>query len=356
MKIQAQIRTPEGETLVRGIANGVWAEAFADPDVIIGEDMWATPGLVDAHSHLAGDSMPHLASPTDLLAATRRAGEALDAGVTLLYDKGWSDETVLELIDQVDPTRRPHIEAAGIMISTPDGYYPGFGKEIDPVDIAAEVGSAIGGRAHWVKLIGDWPRRGVGPQANFTESQLEAAVETAESKGTRVAIHTMAREVPSMAVRAGVHSIEHGLFLEEDDLDRLAARGGIWVPTICQVEATARSLRSGSSGEVLLEEGVSNACRLIPLAVEAGVTVLAGSDLGITTADIVEEVLRIAACGIDERSALWIAAGAGHEAAGRTVSFEVGSAADAVFFSENPLDDLDVLRHPAQVIREGVML
>lgn len=356
MKIQAHLQTPAGETLIRGVANGLWVDAFADPDVTIGIGMWAIPGLVDGHSHLAGDAMPHLSSPTDIGSATRRAGEALDAGVTLLFDKGWSDETALDLIEQVDSSSRPHIEAAGTIITAPDGYYPGFGRVIDPMDIAAEVESAIGDRADWVKLIGDWPRRGVGPRANFTESQLATAVEAAESRGARVAIHTMAREVPSMAVSAGVHSIEHGLFLGEDDLDRLAGRNGIWVPTLSQVEATAASLRPGSSGQVLLEEGIANACRLVALALEAGVTVLAGSDLAVSTAHVADEVLRLAACGIDASSALWVAAGGGHEAASRSSKFETGFPSDAVFYDENPLDDLDVLRHPKHVIREGVLV
>ncbi|MDX1469728.1 MAG: amidohydrolase family protein, partial [Acidimicrobiia bacterium] len=305
--------------------------------------------------HLAGDAMPHLSSPTDLEAATLRAEEALGAGVTLLFDKGWSDETVLDLVDRVDPTGRPHIEAAGTIISTPDGYYQGFGREIDPGDIEAEVGRAIGKRADWVKLIGDWPRRGVGPQPNFTQSQLEDAVRVAEAMGARVAIHTMAREVPAMAVAAGVHSIEHGLFLDSENLDDLAARGAMWVPTISQVEATAAELRPGSSGQALLEEGVANACRLVPLAVEAGVTVLAGSDLAVSSAEVVEEVLRIARCGVDAASALSIAAGGGHDAVGRSSRFELGFPADAVFFPENPRDDLEVLRSPAHVIRGGAL-
>ncbi len=354
--MRVHLRSPAGETVVRGIRDGIWAEDVRDPDASIGERSWAIPGLVDAHSHLAGDAMPHEASPTDIDAATKRAVEALKSGVTLLFDKGWSDETVLDLIDELDPAKRPHIEAAGKMISTPGGYYHGFGTEIDPDDIGEAVARAIGGRADWVKLIGDWPRPGVGPHANFTQTQLEAAVRTAEAQGARVAIHTMAREVPSIAVAAGVHSIEHGLFLEESDLSALAGRGGMWVPTLRQVEATAGMLRPGSSGETLLLEGVANASRLLPIALEAGVTVLPGSDLAFSAAEVVEEVLRMAQCGLDAPSVLRVAAGAGHEAAGGSSNFAVGTRADAVLLPENPLNDLNVLRHPARVIRKGTVL
>lgn len=353
MSARFVLRSPYGWTVTRGIVDGKWVEAPESADVTLGEGLWALPGLVDGHSHLAGDGMPHLSSPTDLGATERRAEEALEAGVTLLFDKGWSDETVLDLIDQVDPVRRPHIEAAGRMITNKGGYYEGFATEIDGSAIGAEVESAIGGRALWVKIVGDWPRPGMGPLSNFTEGELETAVEVATRLGARVAVHTMAREVPSIAVAAGAHSIEHGLFLTGADVDALGSRSGIWVPTLKQVEATASSLRPGSSGQALLRDGVSNACELVPAAIEAGVKVLAGTDMAVTSAEVAAEVLRLSECGISNQQALGIAGVAGHEAAGRSTMFEVGAVADAVMFPSNPLDDLAVLSEPVHVIRSG---
>lgn len=353
MSMRVVLRSPSGATVVRGVADGLWAEAPSAPEFALGEGLWALPGLVDGHSHLAGDGMPHLASPTSIEAAATRAEEALAAGVTLVYDKGWSDETALDLIDHLPPSRRPQIEAAGRMIASEGGYYAGFATEIEPADIEDQVSDAVGGRARWVKLIGDWPRAGVGPKANFSADELERAVAAARLAGARVAIHTMARDVPSMAVAAGVDSIEHGLFLHEGDLDVLAGVGGMWVPTIRQVEATAASLRPGSSGQSLLVEGIANACRLLPLAVEAGVVVLAGTDMAVPTAEVAAEAIRISECGIEPASVLQIIAGHGHESAGRSVTFELGTTADAVLYRENPMEDLGVLMHPTHVIREG---
>lgn len=353
MRTRLTLRSPFGGTVVRTIVEGRWANDGSDADVSLGEDMWALPGLVDGHSHLAGDAMPHISSPTDLQEAARRASEALAAGVTLLYDKGWSDETALDLIEHVASSRRPHIEAAGRMIANEGGYYAGFANEIDPDEIGAEVERAVGGRAAWVKLIGDWPRPGVGPQANFTIAELETAVVTARRLGARVAVHTMARDVPSIAVAAGVDSVEHGLFLQEEDLDALARRGGIWVPTLRQVEATAASLKPGSSGQKLLLDGVANVCRILPLAMEAGVVVLAGTDMAVPSAEVAAEAIRISECGVATATVLRIVAGLGHESAGRSVTFEPGTDADAVLYGENPMDDLGVLRHPLHVIRQG---
>ncbi len=168
-----------------------------------------------------------------------------------------------------------------------------------------------------------------------------------------MAIHTMAPEVPSVAVAAGVHSIEHGLFLEESDIPVLADRGGIWVPTLLQVEATAASLREGSSGQTLLLQGIANACRLLPLALEAGVIVLAGSDLGVTSAQVAAELIRLSECGVDSESLLRSAVGGGHRAAGARDGFSLGEPADAVLFPENPVNSIGVLTNPGNVIRQG---
>ena len=353
MSTRVVLRSPLGDTVIRSIVDGVWREDIADPDMLLGEGMWAIPGLVDGHSHLAGDAMPPDSSPPELAAARTRARDALEAGVTLLFDKGWSDETVLDLIEAVDATERPHIEAAGRIIASPGGYYDGFAHEIDPADLEATVAREAEGRAGWVKLIGDWPRPGIGPQQNFTSDQLEAAVQLAYQHGRRIAIHTMARDVPSVAVAAGVHSIEHGLFLTEDDLDGLAARDGIWVPTLRQVEATAASLRPGSNGQAMLAEGVANASMLLPLAVEAGVRVLAGTDMAGTSAEVAKEALRIGECGVAPLAVLGIVGLNGHDAAGRSTEFEVGSSADAVLFAADPSVELDVLGHASHVIRAG---
>ena len=202
--------------------------------------------------------------------AVRRARDAVQAGVTRAFDKGWSNLDTIRVIDEIEPEFRPDIEAAGIINAVPEGYWPDFARELTPETFEAGIKESVGEGKGWVKLIGDWPRRGIGPVANFDEAQLSRTVELAADSNARVAIHTMAREVPSVAVRAGVHSIEHGLFLTEDDLDLLGARAGMWVPTILRMEAVVTQLGAESSGGRLLREGLDNVRALMPLAAEAG--------------------------------------------------------------------------------------
>lgn len=312
--------------------------------------MWALPGLVDAHAHVASDT---LFSPGDIEAAPGRLREALAAGVTLILDKGWTDDTSIRAAESVPIEERPDFEAAEQILTVKDGYFPGFGLVVEPEGIARATTRQAKVGMGWVKLMGDWPRRGVGPVANFTTEQLSEAVSAAEDAGARVAIHTMAPEVPSHAVAAGVHSIEHGLFLTEDDIAALGARGGMWVPTVLRVEETVAQLGSESSGGRLLAAGLENIRVLLGPAVDAGVKVLAGTDLVGSPANIASEAIRLGDLGLTNRQVIDAVSVAGLDATGRDSQFGTGAPANAVLFGDDPDLNLEVLGYPQQTIRLG---
>ncbi|CAN5817367.1 amidohydrolase family protein [soil metagenome] len=334
--------------------DGFWADPVGDPDETIGEGSYALPGLVDSHAHFAAPvGKDWKTDPYEN--AVERAQHALASGVLLALDKGWSNLNTLRLIESIEPALRPEIEAAGIINTVEGGYWPDFARELttDTFDEGIRRSTAEG--SGWVKLVGDWPRRGQGPLPNFDEDQLRRAVELAGEGGARVAIHTMAREAPGMAVRAGVHSIEHGLFLDEGDLALLGARGGMWVPTIIRMEAVVAQLGESSSGGKLLVEGLDNVRRLMPLAAEAGVHLLAGTDVTIGAHDVALEALKMVEYGLPVDGALDAVSVSGYEATGRSSGFDVGAPANAVLFGEDPLLDISVLGRPEYVIRLGVV-
>lgn len=354
MNIRFTLRNAFDDPVVRDVRDGLWAEPEGEVDHEVGADLWALPGLVDAHAHLAAAELSVV--PGDIIGARSRAAAALAAGVNLVFDKGWTDDTAIRLVDEMSPDERPDMEAAARIITTEGGYFPEFGVVADKATLAAAVTAEVAAGRGWVKLIGDWPRRGIGPVSNFEQSDLEVAVGIAEAAGARVAIHAMARDTPAKAVAAGVHSIEHGLFLSEDDLGGLGARSGMWVPTVLRTEATAAQLGADSSGRRLLSEGLAGLRRLLPLAVEAGVMVLTGTDLIGEPRDVAAEALRLAALGLSNRQVVAAVSTNGYLATGRDPRFTPGTSADAVFFAAPPWDDLAVLAHPRVVMRRGRVL
>lgn len=339
--------------MIRDVVDGRWADPSSKaPQAVIGEGLWALPGLVDAHSHVGSDT---LFTPGDVAAALVRLRQSLAAGVTLILDKGWTDDTAIVAADTVPPDERPDVEAAEQILTVEGGYFPGFGKVVDPDQLSEAARRQAMAGTGWVKLIGDWPRRGVGPVANFTTGQLREAVLAAENVGSRVAIHTMAPDVPGQAVEAGVHSIEHGLFLSEDDLKTLGARQGMWVPTVLRVEETIAQLGSESSGGRLLIAGLDNTRRLLAVAVEAGVRVLAGTDLVGSPSNVASEAIRLGEFGLSNSQVIEAISKAGLATTGRDTTFAVGSPANAVLFADDPEENLETLRHPQHVVRLGAL-
>lgn len=350
MRLRVTVRVPGGETVTLDTQDGLWVEPDGVADHVI-ETRWGLPGLVDAHAHLARESLDFLGGDAD--GARLRATDALGAGVSLLIDKGWRDLTVIDLIHSVPVFDRPDIDAAGVILAVADGYWGEFARNVEPGGIEAAVATAATEGEGWVKMIGDWPRKGVGPTPNFSEDELAMAVRTAHSLNSRVAIHTMARDVPSMAVRAGVDSIEHGLFLTEDDLVDLGARGGAWVPTVLRVEAVIRQLGAESSGGRLLTEGLANVIRMLGPAVESGVAVLVGTDLAVGSHQVAAEAIRLWELGMSSHRVIESISASGLRANGRPFDFAPGAPANAVLFDEDPAADPRALAHPSHVIRLG---
>lgn len=314
---------------------------------------FALGGIADCHAHLSADGLNEVERTGDLPGIRRRAFTHLEHGVFLVVDKGWRDEVVLRLLEE-PPSARPHLQAAGRIITGPQGYFEGFAVETDDAGLSAAVAAATttGG---WVKLIGDWPQRGRGPVISFGEEALTQACEIARAAGARVAIHAMAPGTPSQAVRAGVDSIEHGLYLTVDDIALLGSRGGAWVPTIGNVQDVQRMLGGGSSGARVLGEGLKNVGRTLGLASEAGVTVLAGTDLGLGHGEVAQEAVLLKSYGLSDRAAVAAASDSAYRYLG--IPFLApGASADVVLFEGDPNRDVTELRQPVAAMRAGQIL
>ncbi len=355
MAIGLTIRTLDGTTREVSVVDGHFRPAAEHVEVEVpSARWWAVPGLADCHAHLGGGYTDDNDDPDAILARTRASAWAqLEGGVFLVADKGHSTDLTLRILDE-PPTRRPELQMAGRMIANPGGYYTGFAREVEEHELLDAVADGAGAEgATWVKLVGDWPRKGVGAITNFTEEAMHRAVEVAHRADCRVAIHAAAPETSSLAVSAGIDSIEHGLFLTSDDLVALGARGGAWVPTIAAMEGIRDMLGATSSGGKLFDEGLANVREILTEAPALGVAVLAGTDIAVPHGGIATEAARLAAYGLDGPSVVHATTGAAYDYLGVTHSFEPGAPADVLFFDADPRDDVSVLARPVFGLRHG---
>ena len=340
----------DGTSVERGVEDGRWV-AQGEGDVVDLSGLVSCPGLVDGHAHLAHADVANLV-PGDPAEIAERAFAAVSAGVHLVFDKGSCDAAVLTLTER-PLTERPHLQAAGRIVAGPAGYFPGFAVETDEAGLANVIRAAAEESAGWVKIIGDWPRKGIGPVANFSEEALGAAVRVAHAGGAKVAVHTMAPDVASIAVRAGVDSIEHGLYLTDDDIRALGARAGVWVPTVLRMEAVVAQFGPERTAGRIVSEGLDRVRSLLPAAQAAGVRVLTGTDLILATAHVAEEAIRLVDYGLTAAQAVQATCIDPWRAAGLPGGFEPGAAADLVAFRGDPTEDVTLLRRPGAVMRGG---
>ena len=343
------IRTWNDSLKQFSIKNGSWTEPGSEPVLDLAR-CWALPGLADCHAHLAADSLKDVSQVGEIEGIKRRAFAQLQSGVFLVIEKGWRDDVVLRLI-QSPPATRPELRGAGRIITGRHGYFPGFAVEVSDHELAAAVRESdpTGG---WVKVIGDWPQKGKGPVINFSEEALSDACRVAHEAGLRVAIHAMAPDTPSMAVRAGCDSIEHGLYLTDDDLQLLGQRQGAWVPTICNTEDVMSGFVAGSTAARVLGIGLNNLRKLLPMAADLGVAVMAGTDLGLAHGRVALEAIRLRDFGLSGPEAVNAAGPNAYGYLGLP-GLAMGATADLLLFETNPIDDVNTLTQPLLGIRAG---
>ena len=350
------VREPGAEPIPLVIDGG----RFTDPDdgpidrELDTAHLYALPGLADCHAHLSATSIGEMLELSDDVVrsnAKRHAWMQVEGGVLLIADKGSGTDVTLEILD-APPTERPEASMAGRMIAPAAGYYEGYGHQVEEEDLIDAVRS-VDDRSEWVKIVADWPRKGQGPVANYSEEAVAKAVEVAHAAGRRVAVHTMAPAGVRVAVDGGVDSIEHGPFLSPDDLAAVAARGGCWVPTVTNIEFLLDFLGAESSGGRIMQGALDNLRELLPAAEELGVTTLAGTDLAIPHGAIAREAIKLHEYGLSAPAASTAVSTAAYDYLGVDRRFVPGSPANAVFFDDDPNQRIKTLEEPAVIIRAG---
>jgi imidazolonepropionase-like amidohydrolase len=203
------------------------------------------PGLIDAHVHLCLDGSPDPmtsllrdSTPQLTLKAADQARRTLDAGVTTVRDMGGRDYVDFAIRDGIESglLQGPRMICSGRVVCMTGGHGWQFGREADGADeIREAVREQLKAGANFVKLIatGGVMTKGVDPGATqFTLEELSAGVEEARKAGRRTATHAQGTEGIKNSLRAGVNSIEHGFFLDDEAIDLMLEMNAYLVPTL----------------------------------------------------------------------------------------------------------------------------
>jgi imidazolonepropionase-like amidohydrolase len=379
-----------GERFVRGDI-GVDGDRIAalppaaDPDprdeVVDLDGCWLLPGLIDCHVHLT--------QPTDApdpAAASRRsdaevalftavaARRTLDAGITTARDVGGWNYVEMAVRDAVNAGELPgpRLFLAGRLLSittaTAD-YYPGMYEVADGADaVRRAVRRQLAQGADVIKVMATGAMLSSTTEdaraIQFTLDELRAAVEVAHDNYRPVAAHAHARQGIVNAVDAGVDSIEHGTFADDEALRHIARAGTFVVPTIC-------------AGELLLREpGIVEAMpdhlrrrmlefndvhlATIRRAHELGVRIAMGTDAGTPGnhhgLNAHECVLMATRCGLSPAEsvrAATINAATLLRREAELGTLEVGKYADVIACANDPWEDLEELTRLVFVMKGG---
>lgn len=357
------------------------ATRAASDEAIDASGLWLIPGLIDCHVHITQpthDGDPRAASArTDAdvaLFAAWAAERTLMAGITTVRDVGgWNYvEMAVRAAIQAGTIRGPRMFLAGrllsITTSTAD-YYPGMYEVADGADaVRAAARRQLAHGADLIKVMATGAMLSSETEDSraiqFTLEEIRAAVEIAHDNHKHVAAHCHALRGINNAIEAGVDSIEHCTFADDDALLRMVAAGTVLVPTLCAGEMLFRDPAAVASMPEYLRKRMADFNDLhlatIQRAHELGVTIAMGTDAG-TPGN--HHGLNVQECVILARKAGMTAAESIRSAtvnAARLLrqndhlgSIDIGKRADIVAFRSNPLDDIDELTRPAMVIKAG---
>jgi imidazolonepropionase-like amidohydrolase len=343
---------PGGELREVLVVDGRFTFEPVDGTETLLEDAVLLPGLVDVHAHL-GMASPAPSGASDRERAEASAKAQLDAGVLAVREPGGPNRASTGIGPEFG---LPRTFTAGRFLAPPGRYFPGLAREVSEDELPTAAEEELRSSGAWAKVIGDTPLPGPSWERTYRPDALAEAAARVHAAGGRIAIHCGVPEVIQDAIDAGFDSLEHGSFLQPDQIAAAAERGIAWVPTR-SIEAEVRGMMrdAGATPELLrdMEGRLDRQPEVLRLAAEAGITILAGTDAGMNPhGSIRHEIELLIQAGLSPEIAL----GAGSWTARAFLglpSIEEGAPADLVAFREDPREDVSTLADPVLVILNG---
>ena len=358
----------------------------ANARVIDLSNQFVMAGLIDSHTHILSQQEPNgreirvtRSSQLSTLMGVEFGMRTLRAGFTTIRNVGADRNAIFALRDAINQgiVMGPRIKASGQGLTPTGGHGDGGGYRDDVFpsphsgvcDGVAECRKAVRtqikyGADHikYVATGGVLSQTATGTGQQFTDEEQIALVQAAHAMGRKVAAHAHGKIGLEAALRAGVDSIEHGSYLDEETADLFVATGAYLVPTLIAGHTVERIATERPDFFVpavrqkALEVGpvMKNALRL---AHERGVKIAFGTDAGVNDHGTnAYEMVLMNEAGMPERDILisaTINAADLMSLTDITGTIEAGKDADIVATAGNPLENISALMRPTFVMARG---
>ena len=388
-KPQSDVTIRVAGNTISGIDSGFAAPS--DTDTVIDlRDQTVMPGLMDMHTHLTGEYSRDSRLNNFILNeadyafdATRNAKSTLEAGFTVVRNLGDAFNVTVALRKAIrdGDVAGPTIYTAAKTLSSTGGHGDptnGWASHIaiDPgpkqgvVNSVADARKAVRQRykdgADWIKITATGgvlsvAKNGQNPQ--FTEEELKAIVDTAADYGLRVAAHAHGKEGMKRAILAGVASIEHGTFMDDEIMSLMKEHGTYYVPTILAGDWVAEMSKIDGFFPELVRPKAATIGPILKQtfakAYAAGVPIVFGTDSGVSAhGDNAKEFALMVEAGMSPMEAIQSATSTAASFLGiaeRRGSIEVSKRADIIAVPGDPLDDIKLMQQVSFVMKEGVV-
>lgn len=334
------------------------------------------PGLINAHTHITFDAQSPKPLETmvkdgpfiTLIKAVKAAKSYIRSGVTCIRDLGAMDGLDLGLRKAISEGLivGPRMLVSGRCLCMTGGQGYQFGTEVDGTDDARRgVRVHIKNGSDVIKVMATG---GVSTAAidfdspQLTIEEMRVIVEEAHKSGKRVAAHAHGTQGIKNAISAGVDTIEHGTFLDEEAI-RMMLERRIWlIPTLSA--SYFRVLKGKEAG--IPEFAITRSKKITEsrfssfrAARNAGVKMALGTDQGAPLnlhGSVIHEIRLMIENGCTAEEALHSATRMGADAlgiGGQCGTIEVGKYADILSLDDNPLNNPNFLEKIAWVMKEG---
>jgi imidazolonepropionase-like amidohydrolase len=344
------------------------------------------PGLVDSHTHMFLHGTPYddalfkKSQQYRAIWSTVAARKTLLAGFTSIRDieteGGWYGDVALRDAINDDLVIGPRMQAATRALSITGGYPPyGYSPDVeiphgaqlaDGIDgVRKAVREQLANGADLIKIYADHRRRGANHPdmltafPTFSLDEMKTIVEEASKVGARVAAHVYHSGAAQAAIRAGVTSLEHGMYLDDATFRMMAEKGVYWVPTLM---AYLQGMEDPSTippdRRRMMLGTTSRHKQTFQRALKLPVKIAFGTDLSGNHENAGQEFVWMVEYGMPPLVALRSATLVAAELMGwqdRVGTVEAGKLADITAVDGNPMTDITSMKRAVFVMKDGVV-